>query len=70
MLYKQANQYDQQGPNILGFVFGVVQVVLYILYKYRSSKLEQDSTQDESCKDLEPMKDITKENQQLELQTV
>ncbi|CAO2836595.1 unnamed protein product [Amaranthus hypochondriacus] len=58
------------GPNILGFVFGVVQVVLYILYKYRSSKLEQDSTQDESCKDLEPMKDITKENQQLELQTV
>ncbi|XP_056697266.1 bidirectional sugar transporter NEC1 [Spinacia oleracea] len=60
------------GPNILGFFLGIIQITLYITYKYCCSKVEKDFTHDKSSKDskLEPVDDVIRDNQQIEMQAV
>lgn len=70
--YIEVNHYDKQGPNILGFFLGIIQITLYITYKYCCSKVEKDFTHDKSSKDskLEPVDDVIRDNQQIEMQAV
>ncbi|XP_074311708.1 bidirectional sugar transporter NEC1-like [Silene latifolia] len=59
-------------PNILGFLLGMVQTILYIVYKWCVKKVEEDPTEQEPTKgsQLELADEIIKHKQQVELQIV
>lgn len=59
-------------PNVLGFILGMAQVVLYFIYKRSSSKVEKDSSQHEPSNDskLDSENIGSNKNQQTELKVI
>jgi len=57
---------------VLGFILGIAQVVLYLIYKCSSSKVEQDSSQHEPNNDskLDSENIGSNKNQQTELKII
>ncbi|KAK9692036.1 hypothetical protein RND81_09G237200 [Saponaria officinalis] len=66
------NDYYIAGPNILGFLLGMAQTILYIIYKYCIGKVEQDPTDQKPTKDsnLSSVDNVIKDKQQIDLQIV
>ncbi|XP_021742684.1 bidirectional sugar transporter NEC1-like [Chenopodium quinoa] len=60
------------GPNILGFFLGMIQTSLYIVYKYCIKRTEHDCIHEDTNRvtKLDPVDDVVKDNQPIEMQIV